>query len=144
MKRGKVVRSGKALGAALTAIGKEFEGDLDKVIQKLTLDGFRELLRRTPVRTGFLKSRWAIEVNAPYPQILVKNPGGSFSPAPVPNAIMFQWGDKITIYNNTEYAWYIEHGTQQHRAQPMAEPTYMYLENMANRLLDHLSKQKKS
>jgi len=142
--RGKVVRTGRELAAALTAIGKEFEGDLDEVIQKLTLDGFREILRRTPIKTGFLSSRWAVEINAHYPTNLVKNPGGSFSPAPVPNPAMFQWGDNIYIYNNTEYAWHIEHGTQNMRAQPMVEPTYLFLENETNRLLKHLSKKKVS
>ena len=136
---GKRVRSGAALSAALIDIGKKFEKeDLDPILQKLSLDGFRYLVRRTPIRTGFLASKWAVAINASINQQLYKNPGGSYSPAQPPSITRsIEWGDKVTLYNNTEYAYFVDTGTGKNRtAQPMIEPTYIYLENVARRLVD--------
>ena len=139
---GKRIKTGFELASVLTEIGEELEENLDEVIQKLTLEGFRELTRRTPVRTGFLKSRWTVTIFDNVPDNTIKNPGGSFPPPNTPSERMFKWGDHVRIYNNVEYAEYIENGTQRMRAQPMIQPTYMYLNGIANRLLNAISKKK--
>ena len=144
---GKTVRTGAELTKALVDLGKALEKkDLTPTIQKLTLSGFRYITRRTPVRTGFLKSRWAIVVNAPAPSNLLQNPNpaGTFSPPSTPNMNPIEWGDKVTIFNNTEYAYFVDEGKGDNPKQPMIEPTYRYLEGLSKRLLDSISKKKVS
>ena len=128
------VKTGAGLKRALKALGEQCEDECDAILQKLTLDGFGELVRRTPVDTGFLRSRWAVSVNTSPPADTVRNPGsGGFPPASTPR-LKPVWGDRVYLYNNTEYAYFIEHGTPTMRAQPMVEPTYFYLVETANRL----------
>jgi hypothetical protein len=137
---GKRVNSGRALASALTELGDVVGDKGDVIIQKLTLDGFDNLLRRTPVDTGFLRSRWAISVNSKPATQTVGHPGGETYAQPVTPRFKPKWGDRVYFFNNVEYAYFIEHGTSRNRAQPMIEPTYRYLLNEANRLTKTLSK----
>ena len=137
---GKRVNSGRELAKALTELGKVVDDKGDGIIQKLTLDGFNNLVRLTPVDTGFLRSRWAVSVNTPPTTQTVGHPGeGTYAVSQMPR-VKPQWGDRVYLYNNVEYAYYQEHGTSRNRAQPMVEPTYRYLLNEANRLTKTLSK----
>jgi len=138
---GSRVSTGPELKKALDDLGKELVVDLDKVLGKLSLDGYREVIRRTPVRTGFLKSRWALTTGQ-VPNSTIKNPGGSYSEQQ-PN-VKIKWGDVVGLYNNAEYAEFIENGTPEMRAQPMIQPTFQYLLGLSTRLLDALSRERKT
>jgi len=84
-----------------------------EIMAKLVLDGWSNLVRLSPVDTGFLRSRWFVTTYA-VPDISIKNPlkKGSSVPAPSqPNISTIKFGDTVTIYNNTEYASYLENGT---------------------------------
>jgi hypothetical protein len=108
------------------------------VLQKLTLDGFRYLVRRTPVDTGFLRSRWAVNTGYVVPRTVSQEGEVSFGPPAEPNVSRIEWGDVVQLYNNAEYASYIEEGTPKMRAQPMALPTVSYLTAEADRVLSSL------
>jgi hypothetical protein len=103
------------------------------------MDAFRKLVSESAKDTGFLRSRWSVEVNSPMPAQTVKNPGSSGHADASYPAITPKWGDRIFIYNNTEYAIYLEYGTPLMRAQPMVEPTYVLVLSEANRLAKALS-----
>ncbi len=108
------------LSSALTDIRKRLvEPDFVLVMQKLAADGMQCLHRKTPVDTGYLKGNWR----------------------QVPMSITT--GDKVSLQNNTEYAWYVETGAGKgHRPQPMVEPCGVYLTKEAKDLSRRLSKKR--
>jgi len=135
------VRNGRELRRALEQLGQELDEQLDDVLGILMLDGFRECVRRTPVRTGFLRSMWRAS-RGNFEITSIKNPGGSFGQPDEPK-IKPEWGDRIFIYNNTEYASYVNNGVNQ-RAQPMIEPAYFYITAKAEAILKRLSRDRVS
>jgi HK97 gp10 family phage protein len=122
------VRTGEALEAELQAIKGELKKKLDRMIKKLVLDGLRSCIVHTAVDTGYLRSNWAVTTGTPSNGV-----GGGRNTAGV------KFGDKVTVYNNTKYARYLEHGTPTNRAQPMIQPTVQMLESAARRMARSIS-----
>lgn len=129
------------LGSVLKGLSELAAEDFTVVLQKLSVDAFRELVRRSATDTGYLRSNWSLTTAAP-PEDKKKNPGGSFSAAQPPNVSTIEIDDKVVIYNNTEYAIYLENGTAKMRAQPMVQPTYYRIYSKAVELSKAFSKRK--
>lgn len=122
------VDSGRELKQALSAAGTAAQQITEEILQKVSIDAFRELVIRSAADTGYLRSNWAMVVDKPGPQ-RIKNSGkegGYYRDAAYPNKPI-NYNSIITFYNNTEYAIYLETGTPYMRAQPMVEPTAMYV-----------------
>jgi hypothetical protein len=129
------------LGPILKGLSELAGDDFTKILQKLSIDAFRELIMRSAKDTGFLRSNWAITTGSPTEGSLKNSSKSSFSPASYPNT-KIEADDKVIIYNNTAYAMYLEEGTPRMRAQPMVEPTYQRLYSQAEKLSKLLTKEK--
>lgn len=119
------------------------DGGLTEIMQKLSIDAFREVMLRSAVDTGFLRSNWDATTGTPSSGIIKDIEGGAFGDASWPN-LRIKAGDKVSIFNNTEYALYLETGTATMRAQPMVQPTYFRILAKARQLTTALSKKRVS
>ena len=137
---GKRIRPSQ-LASELKKIGSlATKKEMGIILQKLTVDGFRELVMRSARDTGFLRSNWDVwKENAP--NSVLKNPGGTRRDATV-SGVAVKAGDVIILGNNTEYAMFLERGTPRMRAQPMVEPTYHMLLRDARSLTRALSRKR--
>lgn len=130
----------------LLQIGNRLEKDVaDQVLQKITLDAWKDLVDISPTDTGFLRSRWYVTKYA-VPGVLIKNPYTKKNSVKAPDypamGLRIEFGDTIKIYNNTEYASYLEHGTSKMRAQPMVQPVEIRINNELRKILSALNKRK--
>jgi len=126
------------LGSVLKGLGELAGDDYKKTLQKLTMDAYRELIKRSAVDTGFLRSNWSVAVDTPPDEAILKQGGVSIRQT-TPN-IKVDVGSKVVLYNNTAYAMFLETGTLKMRAQPMVEPTRKRITDQAVVLSKHLSK----
>lgn len=110
--------------------------------QKLAMDGFRLVTYFTPIDTGYLRNNWDVVVDevppvgpAPPPEKDKKygepNVSGDFR--------TIKYNSVIIIYNNTEYAIYVEEGTPFMLAQPMVHLAEQALFYEAEKLCNSLS-----
>jgi len=147
----KRVKLGRELSRVLKTVSKRLDNkDMALVMQKLAIDGFRELVQRSARDTGFLRSNWGVAVDDrpgdaalsnPHPSSKAKGIGPVVSDASYGSASI-DGTCLVTLYNNTEYAMFLETGTPHMRAQPMVEPTYHMLLAEANQLAANLSKKR--
>lgn len=137
----KKVKTGAELGAVLKDLGKLAGDDFAIILQKLTLDAFRVLVRRSAQDTGFLRSNWAVTVDRRPPEESLKQSGAGAKQPKTPT-VKVEAGSIVVLYNNTEYAIYLETGTPKMRAQPMVEPTRIELEALASQLSKELTRKK--
>jgi len=128
------------LGAELRRLAEITEENFDKALQKLSIDGFSMLVHYSAKDTGFLRSNWAVTTGQPLDSVL-RNPGGNYSDATYFNPDI-KTGDTVTFYNNTEYAMYLEAGTEKMEAQPMIQPTISFLTSEARAVSKALSRKK--
>ena len=130
------------LGKELKRVGSvATEKEMNGYMQKLSMDAFRDLVMFSAVDTGFLRSNWDVTTGNPGNAILHDIEGGSFGDATWPGTSV-KVGDKVILFNNTEYAMHLETGTPRMRAQPMIEPTYHRVLSQAKRLANALSKKR--
>jgi HK97 gp10 family phage protein len=129
------------LGAVLKGLGELAGEDFAEILQKLSIDAFRELVMRSAKDTGFLRSNWDVSINSPNEEELRNASGSNFTAASWPG-IRITADDKVTIYNNTAYAGYLEDGTPWMRAQPMIEPTFQRIYNQAEELSKFLTRER--
>ena len=140
---GKKVKTGYELSGVLTEIGKKLEKDLaDKFLKKLSLDAFEYLVNKTAWETGFLRSRWDVATNIYPPDEMEKHPGGNSYRAAAFPPVRIMWGDTVYLFNNVEYAKYLETGTPKMRAQPMVAPAYQAVLLNSKMMLSKLNKRK--
>ena len=147
----KRVKSGRELSRVLKTVSKRLEDkDMANVMQKLAVDGFRELVVRSARDTGYLRSNWDVAVDSspggstlsnPHPSSKAKGIGPVVSDASY-GSHNIDGTSLVTLYNNTEYAMFLETGTPHMRAQPMVEPTYQMLLSEARQLSAILSKKR--
>jgi HK97 gp10 family phage protein len=116
------VKTGAQLISAMDEGGDELKKDISKVLSKVSMDAFRMLVRRSAKDTGFLRSNWDVSVDRAPMDNVKHNPGGKFAAAISPK-LNPKFNSVITLYNNTEYAIYLETGTPKMSAQPMIVPT---------------------
>lgn len=117
--------------------------EVGDMLKKLSIDAFQEVMLRSAVDTGFLRSNWDATTETPSSGVIRDVEGGAFNDASWP-FIKIKAGDKVSIFNNTEYALYLETGTATMRAQPMIQPTYYRVLLKAKQLVRTLSKKKVS
>ncbi len=129
------------LGPVLRGLGELAGDDYTKILKKLSMDAFTQLVRRSAKDTGFLRSNWDVTTGAAPNANLTGTVKGSYAPA--------SWGgtqikidSHVVIYNNTAYAMYLEKGTPRMRAQPMVEPTRRQVELQAIALSKAFTKKK--
>lgn len=135
--------SGAALKRSLQKVRHLTKDKFIVVLQKLSMDAFREVVLRSAYDTGYLRSGWAVTVKAQAPDRVRGggSPDSNYRDAAYPN-VEIKENSIITIYNNTEYAIHLENGTANMAAQPMIEPTYQMLERTTKLLADKLSREK--
>ena len=143
----KKVHSPHELSKELMRLGKLTEDKFGDVLRSLTLVGYNELVTRSAIDTGFLAGNWnatssttattaTTALNNPYkPGTLQVQKNPYLDPD-------IDIGDTVTLYNNTEYALYLETGTSNMEAQPMIRPTIIVLEVKAKELADRLSRKR--
>ncbi len=135
------VHSGAELSRELKKIGSlATEKEMSVIMKKLSVDAFRDLVTYSARDTGYLRSNWDV-TTAKAPNNKMSSDGGGYSDAKWPGT-RIEAGDAVTLYNNTEYAMYLELGTPTMRAQPMVRPTYYRALSTAKRLSYTLSKEK--
>ena len=142
----KTVHNGSQLRKELLKASVLLKDDFEVILKKLTFDGFRELMARTAIDTGFARSNWSIAIDIQPADVVLKgkqvSDGSRIYPdATIPN-VRIHAGSIIVLYNNTDYIIHLETGTPKMRAQPMVEPTQQMLLNVAERLVKKLSKQR--
>jgi len=140
----KIVHSPHELSKELIRLGDLTEDKFGDVLSVLAMKGYNELVTRSATDTGFLRSNWDVTVSSPatgalsnpYKSGTLQVPGKPYS-NPAVDA-----GDTVTLYNNTEYALYLETGTSNMEAQPTIRPTIIVLEVEARMLADRLSRKR--
>ena len=138
------IKNGKEFKKAMTAIALKLEKKMgEKVNQKLALDAFTALVRRSPVLTGYLRHNWdvSIDVRAFDGELKPKN-GKTYQEAKKPVLKSVKYNSITIIYNNTIYAVYVEKGTEKMAAQPMVAPTEIEMRKVAEDLCKALSIEK--
>lgn len=114
---------------------------MDGILQKLSIDAFRDLIMFSAVDTGFFRSNWDVTTGNASNSVIRDVEGGAYGDATWPG-IKVRTGDYVTLFNNTEYAIHLETGTPYMRAQPMVQPTYFRVLSQAKQLTNALSKKK--
>lgn len=107
-------------------LGVSVEDFVRVVGQELT----GEVIRATPVISGFLKNSWTAQLNAPSSKPLMDKQS-TIPPDPVGEVNMvfgaMDAGDVVYVTNGARYAYYVEYGTS--RMTPRA-----FVRNTLNRL----------
>ena len=136
------VKTGAELMAALGEGSELLKEDMVSVMQKITMDSFDMLIRRSAKDTGFLRSNWSVSVDTPAPETELHNPdSGAHADAKLP-PLQIEYNSVIQLYNNTEYAIYLEQGTPIMWSQPMIRPTVMAANQQFDYAYQILSKKK--
>ena len=129
------------LGPTLKGLSELAGDDFGAILRKLSIDAFRELVRRSAKDTGFLRSNWDVTTDRAPDAKLTNDSRSKYRNASFPST-RIEADDKVTIYNNTAYAMYLEKGTPRMRAQPMVEPTYHRIYMEATKVSKALTKKK--
>lgn len=138
------VKNGKEFKRAMTDIALKLEKKMGKQVnQKLALDAFTALVRRSPVLKGYLRHNWDVTIDLkPVEEELRPEKGKSYSEPKKPILRKVKHNSIIIIYNNTLYAVYVEEGTEKMEAQPMVAPTEIEMYKVAEDLCKELSLEK--
>jgi len=137
----KRVNSAGELSRELARLGDLSDEKFTQVIKKLAFDGFKELVVRTPVDTGFAQSNWRVGINEAPSASIRPTVGGFYSPASYGNPTI-EFGDSVHLYNNVVYIKRLEQGWSGQAPQGMVEPTYSRLIQVATQLGNALSKER--
>jgi len=117
------VHTAKELARAWDEVEFMLKKDVVVVLKKTSMDAFNELIRRSAKDTGFLRSNWGVLVDSdPANKSIVGDKNKIYPDASYVETEM-DFNSMVHIYNNTEYAIYLENGTHKMSAQPMIEPT---------------------
>lgn len=135
----KHVKTGKELNKALDLGIDYLKKDIVIILSKTSMDAFYELLSKSAYKTGFLKSKWSVTTNNPPNDELKGNKNTMYIDAVYP-VFKVKYNDIIHHYNNTEYAVYLENGTDNMSAQPMIKPTQIKVKNQLDKASKLLSK----
>lgn len=120
-----------------------------EVLQDLALD----VIRRTPVDTGFLRGNWTVNLNAPPSgrasdggQPEVAYPGSNKFPPIAPQTAArvsagigkLRAGDTLYLTNNARYAAIIENGNATRRPRAMVRSAIANLDNIAQETITRI------
>lgn len=133
------IRTGEEFAAAMLKIAAQIKQDAAELQQKLAIDGFAGVVRKTARDTFFAVSNWDIVVDVEPPDEDLKNPGGEHQEAQLNKGKLkkIKFYSRSRIYNNTNYVIYLEHGPN---PQPMVKPTEQALFLVAEELQGAMSK----
>ncbi len=138
----KRVQGAAELSRELKRLGDLSDEKFLAVVKKLAFDGFKELVIRTPVDTGFAQSNWRVGINSTDERaIRASATGGVYAPAQYGNPAI-EFGDNVHLYNNVVYMKALEQGWSQQAPAGMVEPTYSRLIQVAASLANTLSKER--
>lgn len=101
-------------------------GDFEKKLRKIGLMVLRGTVLKTPVDTGLLRNNWQLDVGTMNSNILEGGSPEATTGEAVANLSKLQnngIGQVIFIYNNVEYAVYIEFGTEKIAPSAMLRDT---------------------
>jgi hypothetical protein len=105
-----------------------------RLLAKIGLDIFSNIVKGTPVDTGLARSSWSITVNSAPPEGSASKLSGKMSKSAATNSALRNASrvkqvkhptDVITIYNNVDYVYYLEFGT------PKMQPFGMVRKSLA-------------
>jgi len=103
------------------------EGDFERLLRKIALQVLVGTVLLTPVDTGLLQNNWQVNIGTVTADVLDanKDKGGAISRAigklaAIPNNGI---GQVIFIYNNVEYAIFVEFGTEDMKPRAMLRDT---------------------
>lgn len=134
------VKTGKQMLEALRDGFGLTEDQFVEVHSKLVFDGYNNILRLNPRKSGFSRSNWHV-VNTSPPNEEIKPPkGGGVYMSPETPSLTIRFGDKVSIYNNTVYIGQLERGSSVQAPQGMVWPTINKLNGEMTRRLDILSR----
>lgn len=98
-----------------------FSGDINKfsdrvnqaisaIVRGTSLEIYRAIVRRTPVRTGRLRANWQVQINSPAQGEINSTNAQNTIRAGETKIKQFRVGDTVYINNNLPYAKVIEDG----------------------------------
>lgn len=135
------VKTGREMTEVLKQASDAVQKDFVNMHKKLTFDAFYNLIRLTPVDTGFARSMWHVNVDSAPDEVVTapKNAKDSkhFSSYSAPT---IEFGDVVHIYNNVEYIGLLEHGSSAQSPQGMAEPTRVKIQAVADQVMGLLAR----
>lgn len=86
--------------------------DLRKGARQATYGLFEALSDNTPVRTGFLRGSWQVNLNNATPEEGDYDPSGTMSKSAALSSLQqYSLGDTIYIMNSAHYARFVEYGS---------------------------------
>lgn len=101
--------------AEIQRFSDEVEIATEDFVQMLGQELTEEVIRATPVDTGFLRASWTAQINSPSQEPLKENPGAGGTPPVAEINMVFgsmQPGDVVYVTNGARYAAYLEYGTR--------------------------------
>jgi hypothetical protein len=138
-----------------TTTGKEFaemfnkvlegkvKGTATKIMRKIALDAYTDLINYSQVKTGYLKSNWILYVDIKPPTNETEGIKNASYLVPLPPSMsLIDYKSYAIFANNTSYSGFLEHGTSKMAAQPMVKPTEIRIEATLQALCDLASKEK--
>lgn len=109
---------------------RELGVSVDDFVRVVGQELTEEVIRATPVDTGFLRASWTAQLNAPSSQALMDRQS-TVPPNPIGEINLvfgaMDAGDVVYVTNGARYAYYVEYGTS--RMTPRA-----FVRNTLNRL----------
>ena len=136
----KTVKTGKELNKVLNEIGELVKEDFVEVLDYVMERTFNEASIRTATATYFLRSNWKIVVDEPPDEKVLYHPGGDDYKAAQYPVLDIKYDSTFVLYNNTEYAEYLEEGTPKSRAQPMIAPSFLLMTSIINKMKSNLDR----
>ena len=125
---------------------KQANEDVQKLFvdahKKLTFDAFYNIIRLNPVKTGYSRSMWHVDVGPTAPDATISAPSDARKNTHSASylAPTIQFGDNVHIYNNVEYIGLLEKGNSVQAPQGMAEPTRVKIQAIADQVLGMLAR----
>ncbi len=135
--------TGQQFAAQMNAIlNGKVKSQATKIVRKIGLDAYTDLIGHSPVDRGFLRNNWLLAVDMQPPDGELHPEEGETYPEPEPpDMSLVSFDSYLSFFNNTAYAGYIENGTEYMYAQPMVFPAQVRLELLLGKLAAAASKE---
>ena len=113
-----------SFSADITRFVAKTNGNIDIVVRKITLDIFRNVVKRTPVDTGRARAGWQIEETLHSIKVNKDDPTGQRTIREARQLInAIRAGGVIYVLNNVEYILPLEYGSSKQAPNGMARLT---------------------
>ena len=132
----------------MAGYGKEFSSDISKWIKKVdkNVDAFmleftqklgEEVIKATPVDTGYLRASWTANIGSPDTSY---KPDSIVNPEIISKLIGVKGGDTIYYNNNAGYGAYVEFGTSRMEPRNFVKNTLLKADSIARRAARKVNK----